>query len=206
MALNEKHDFHMKNFYTNIMKTNALLYKYQFLVEFIGLEALGIDITDSSDASKNITYYVQSAEIPGYSMQNGKSIFMGTEFRIPGVRKYDHTWAPQILLDENMFAYKGLQQWREKISSLKIDGGGQKVIPNVQARLSLLSPDHQTKVASFILEGVWIKSLGEISLAYSANGGGDLLKVPATFKYQYVYPDDTFDQAGDPLKAVPATT
>ena len=50
MALNEKHDFHMKNFYTNIMKTNALLYKYQFLVEFIGLEALGINITDSSDA------------------------------------------------------------------------------------------------------------------------------------------------------------
>jgi hypothetical protein len=201
MAINEKHDYHLRNFYTNIMKNNALLYKYQFLVEFIGLDQLGIDITDPSDASKNITYFVQSADIPGYSMQNGKTVFMGTEFRIPGVRKYDHSWAPQILLDESLFAYKGLQKWREKISSLTIDGGGQKVIPNVQARISLLSPDHQTKVTSFILEGVWIKDLGEISLAYSANGGGDLLKIPVTFRYQYVYKDDTFDQSADPLKA-----
>lgn len=199
MAINEPHEYHVRNFYTNIMKTNALLYKYQFLVEFIGLDNLGINITDQSDASKNITYFVQSTDIPGYKMQNGKTVFMGTEFRIPGIRKYEHNWAPQILLDENMFAYRGLQQWREKISSLKIDGGGQKIIPNVQARLSLLSPDHQSKVAAFILEGVWIKSLGDISLAYSANGGGDVIKIPATFRYQYVYPDPSFDQANDPL-------
>lgn len=186
---NEKakvNNYHLKKFYTNIMKDNALLYKNQFIVDFIGLEQYGI--TSSTEPVKNITYYVQSASIPGYQLVNGKTTFMGTEFRIPGVLKYNHSWSVNILLNENMFAYVGLQTWRRYISRLEIDGGGIKTIPNVQARVSVLSPDHQQIVNSYILEGVWIKELGEINLAY-ANGGGNVMKCTAQFRYQYVYPD-----------------
>ena len=193
---NRTNPYNLKAFYTNIMKENALLYKYQFIVQFIGLDEYGI--TDSTDAAKNITYYVQSANVPGYQLVNGKTVFLGTEFRIPGVLKFNHSWSVQMLLNQSMFSYKGLQAWRRNISRLEIDGGGIKTIPNVKARISLLSPDHQSMVNSFILEGVWIKQLGDLQLQYT-NGGAEPLKCQAEFRYQYVYPDPDFSMNGDPL-------
>ena len=190
--------YNLKAFYTNIMKDNALLYRYQFIVEFIGLDQYGI--TDPSEASKNITYYVQSAAVPGYQLVNGKTTFLGTEFRIPGVLKFGHNWTVKILLNQSMFAYKGLQTWRRNISRLEIDGGGIKTIPDVKARVSLLSPDHQSCVNSFILEGVWIKELSELQLQYQ-NGGSNPSDCTATFRYQYTYPDPDFTLNNDPLAA-----
>lgn len=191
-------DYNLKSFYTNIMKSTSLLYKYQFIVEFIGLDAYGI--TDQSDASRNISYYLKSANIPGVSLATGKTTFLGTEFRMPGPLKFGQNWTVKILLEENLFAYKGLQAWRESISSLELDGGGSKTIPNVQARVSVLSEDHQTCTDSFILEGVWLKKLGAISnLQYSTNGGENPVEVDAEFRYQYSYRDPNFNFE-DPLR------
>ena len=192
--------YHLKNFYTNIMKENALLYQYQFIVEFSGTDIADYGITSSTEPSQNISYFVQSAKIPGYKLVNGKSVFLGTEFRIPGVLQFGHNWTVEILLNQSMFAYKGLQNWRRYMSRLEIDGGGTKIIPNVQAKIYLLSPDHQSFVNSYILEGVWIKKLGDLQLAYT-NGGAEPLKCSADFRYQYVYPDPDFKELdADPLK------
>lgn len=186
-------DKHLSNFYTNIMRGNALLYKYQFLVQLIGPSDLGWN----NSASQNFSYYVQSASIPGTKLVNGKTVFFGTEFRIPGVKQFDHNWQTEILIDQDLTIYKKLEAWRESISSLKIDGGGIKQIQSYQAKVSILDTDHQTITDSFMLEGIWIKSLGDINLAYQNNGGGDVLKIPAEFRYQYVYHQDD----GDPLNA-----
>ena len=133
-------------------------------------------------------------------MVNGKTDFLGTNFRIPGVLQFDHNWSVQMLLNQSMFSYKGLQNWRRAISRLEIDGGGIKTIPDVQARIGLLSPDHQDLVKAFVLEGVWIKQLGQLDLKYN-NGGGEPLKCTAEFRYQYVYPDPDFNFSNDPLLA-----
>lgn len=190
MAENKKH---LKNFYTNIMSSTALLYKYQFLVQLMGPPDLGWN----NSASQNFSYYVQSASIPGVKLVNGKTVFFGTEFRIPGVKQFDHNWQTEILIDQDLTIYKKLEAWRDSISSLKIDGGGEKRIPSYQAKISILNPDHQTINESYILEGLWIKSLGDINLAYQNNGGGDILKIPVEFRYQYVYREGD----GDPLDA-----
>lgn len=197
----QTNDYNLKSFYANIMKENALLYKYQFIVEFIGLDEYGI--TDPTDAAKNITYYVKSANVPGYDLVTGKTTFLGTEFRMPGVLKYGQNWSCKVLLEQNLFAYKGLQTWRRAISRLEIDGGGIKVIPNVKARISILSADHQSCVNSYILEGVWIKKLGKLDFKYGTNGGENPMECDVEFRYQYSYPDPDFkaDFGNDPLKA-----
>lgn len=192
----QQNEYNLKSFYTNIMKENALLYKYQFIVEFIGLDEYGI--TDQTDASKNLTYYVKSANVPGFDLLTAKTTFLGTEFRTPGVLKYGQNWTVKVLLNQDLFAYKGLQIWRRAISRLEIDGGGIKIIPNVQARISLLSPDHQTCVNSYILEGVWIKKLGKMDFKYGTNGGENPLELDCEFRYQYSYPDPDFN-LNDPL-------
>ena len=73
----------------------------------------------------------------------------------------------------------------------------EKIITFGEIMLRLSTPDHQTINESYILEGLWIKSLGDINLAYQNNGGGDVLKIPAEFRYQYVYREGD----GDPLDA-----
>lgn len=196
-----KNDFHLKSFYNNIMKDNALLYKYQFIVELFGDDIDAYGLVDVKDPSRNLTYYVKSANIPGYSLETGKTTFLGTEFRVPGVLKYDHNWKVKILLEQNLFAYKALQTWRRAISRLEIDGGGIKTIPNVYARVSVLSADHQYCVNSYILEGLWIKSLSQITLRYATNGGEDVVSCDVDFRYQYSYPDPNFSKE-DPLDAI----
>lgn len=186
-------DKHLSNFYTNIMRGNALLYKYQFLVQLMGPADLGWN----NSASQNFSYYVQSGSIPGTKLVNGKTVFFGTEFRIPGVKQFDHNWQTEILIDQDLTIYKKLEAWRDSISSLRVDGGGIKQIQPYKAKISTLNPDHQTINESYILEGLWIKSLGDINLAYQNNGGGDVLKIPAEFRYQYVYREGD----GDPLDA-----
>ena len=133
-------------------------------------------------------------------MVTGKTTFLGTEFRTPGVLKYGQNWTVKVLIDQNLFAYKGLKNWRRTISRLEIDGGGIKTIPNVQARVSVISPDHQKCVNSYILEGVWIKRLGNIQLQYNTNGGENPSECDVEFRYQYSYPDPDFNM-NDPLKA-----
>lgn len=188
-----RNNYELKNFYSLIMRQQALLYKYQFFVQLYTTDDLGWN----SAAGENFSYYVQSASIPGTKLVNGKTVFFGTEFRIPGVKQWDHNWQTEILIDEDLKIYKKLELWREAISSLNKNGGGIKSIPHYQAEVSILSTDHQTTVETYVLEGVWLKSLGDISLAYQNNGGGDVLKIPAEFRYQYVY--RKYD--GDPLDA-----
>ena len=197
MAINEENGFHLKNFYTGIMTKSPVLYRYQFLVNFGGADIESYGFNDTSDAGKNITYYVQSAALPGVKLANANTAFFGTEFEIPGVKQFGHNWSVKILLNQNLFGYKALQAWHRDISRLELDGGGIKHIQNAYAQVSLLAADSKTITNTYVLEGIWIKSLSNIDLKYN-NGGGD---GPATltceFRYQYSYEE----ALGDPLAA-----
>jgi hypothetical protein len=186
-------DKNLKNFYNNIMRDKALLYKNQFYVEVFAGTYVG---RDTANPAADFSYYVQSADIPGSKLVNGKTVFFGTEFRIPGVKQFDHNWSVNILLDQDLTMFKKLERWRNDISSLKSNGGGNKHLTNYYAKVHLLNETHTSVVQTFIIAGIWIKSLGDINLAY-ANGGGDVLKIPAEFRYQYIYREND----GDPIGA-----
>ena len=117
--------------------------------------------------------------------------------------KFNHTWTCNVLLEQNLTAYKGFRRWQEEISSLYRDGGGNKAIPNVQVRLSVLNANGLEKVQAIVLEGVWCTQVGKLDLKY-ADGGGDPIKAfPIELRYQYNFLDDNskFDSSTDPLKA-----
>lgn len=192
--------FNLKNFYNILTSEKSILYTYQFVAEFDGLDS-SWGITDSADAENNISYYIQSASIPGVSLTNYKTPFLGTEFRTPGVKQFGHNWNCNVLLVQNFKIYDGFRKWQDYMTSLKLDGGGDRRIPNVKVRLSILDPTSQYKEKGFVLEGVWVKSVGDISLKYEQGGGSPMNSFPIELRYQYVYKDDGFDGSGDPLKA-----
>lgn len=193
-------NFNLKNFYNILTSDKSILYSYQFVAEFHGLDS-SWGITDSSDAANNISYYIQSADIPGVSLTTYKTAYLGTEFRTPGVKTFGHNWNCNVLLVENFKIYDGFRKWQDYLTSLKLDGGGDRRIPAVTVRLSLLDPTSQQKTKSFVLEGVWCKSVGDLSLKYEQGGGGPINGFPIELRYQYCYKDDGFDGSGDPLKA-----
>lgn len=193
-------NYNLKSFYTGILQKEAPLYAYQFMAEFIGLDD-SWGISDSSDARNNISYFVQSANIPGVTLSTGKTTFLGKEFTLPGVATYTHSWNCNIMLDQNLTAYKGFRKWQEDISSLYFDGGGVKAIPDVKVRLSVISSDGSKKVRAIVLDGVWCTSVGDIQLAYKNGGSDPITNFVIGLKYQYSYEDSGFDLSADPLKA-----
>lgn len=193
-------NFNLKNFYNILTQEKSLLYSYQFVTEFDGLDP-SFGISDSSDSAGNISYYIQSSDIPGVTLTTAKTAFLGTEFRTPGVKQFSHNWNCTVMLTENLAIYKGFRKWQESISSLKNDGGGNREIPNVRVRISLLDPTSQIKTTSFILEGVWVKKVSDISLKYDQGGGAPITSFAIELRYQYCYKDDGLDGSADPLKA-----
>ena len=194
--------FNLRDFYSILTKEKSILYSYQFVAEFFGSGFRPEwGISDSKDAANNISYYIQSADIPAVTLTTNKTVYLGTEFRTPGVKQFNHSWTCNVLLVQNFKIYDGFRKWQEQISSLKLDGGGDRAIPDVNIRVSLLDPTSQQKTKSFVMEGVWCKSVGDISLKYEQGGGSPVTGFPIELRYQDVYRDDNFDGSGDPLKA-----
>ena len=192
--------FNLKQYYNILANNQGLLYAYQFVAEFYG-DCTQFGINSGGNGRDNISYYIQSADIPGVTLTTAKTPYFGTEFRAPGVKTFTHTWNCNIILMQDLQIYKNFIQWMEAISSLKKDGGGIKQIPNSSVRISILSPDSKNKEQSFVLEGVWPNSVGDITLKYENGGGNPITSFPIGLKYQYVYRDDGLDFSGDPLKA-----
>lgn len=211
---NRKNQHHLRSFYNNI-KTLPLLYKYQFVVQFVrggtitspehmpNIQTLSFyDFfrDTSNDPEKTFTYYAQSASVPGLSVKNAQAKFFAGKFNIPSVIQYDHSWTTDIILDQDLTMYKKLVQWQKYMSDYTRSGGGVRVIPNIDLRVSLLNSYHNAFSTSFILAGIWPNTVSGIDIKYDNNV--EVMKSKITFSYQYVYQDPDFDSNGanDPLK------
>mgnify|MGYP003302912373 CR=1 FL=1 len=152
-------DKHLSNFYTNIMRGNALLYKYQFLVQLMGPADLGWN----NSASQNFSYYVQSGSIPGTKLVNGKTVFFGTEFRIPGVKQFDHNWQTEILIDQDLTIYKKLET---PVMNFVIGSYTSEVdAPKIEKPEEIKPVNHRELQASYGFASYWILAIVTIVVA-----------------------------------------
>lgn len=191
--------YHLGNVYNNITKKSPLLYKYQYILEFVNGGGFWVDGQlkkftlfdhDDNNPQQNFSYWAQGASIPKFNIPAAKVNFYATDFRVPACMTYDHTFLTNIFLDQDLTMYNKLDTWLKMISRLQLSAGGIKVIPTIKLRVRLLDSQHQYFTASFVMEGVWITNLGKMSLTYKAGGDTQPIKVPVTFAMQYYYRDD----------------
>lgn len=199
--------YHLKNFYNQIMKTNPLLYPYQFVIEFVQGGTMGdgfggtqtFDLFDnSSNPDENFTYYAQSGSIPKFTVNKAAVNYYATEFRTPTVIQYEHDWSVKILLEQDMIMYEKLRTWMKLMTNLENSGGGIKTIPNINMRISLMNAEHTYFTTSYVMVGIWPTQIPKISLKYES-GSSQAMTLDCKFKYQYCYRDDEFDLSQDPL-------
>ena len=93
-----KNEYNLSSFYNQLTKNTALLYKYQFVVEFIQGGENYYFQNDSASPDQNFSYYCQSGKIPAFSIKKASVDYYGTNFRIPTVMTFDHTWDCKIIL------------------------------------------------------------------------------------------------------------
>lgn len=197
-----RNTYNIMDFYRGITQQHPLRYGHQFTVEFLGRSLDGIMAGDfvaenPTNIKDNITYYVQSSKIPDVTIAESKVSYLAAGFVVPGVVKYPEAWDVEILLDQDLTQYNRLRSWQEAMSSYTLSAGGYKTIPNVVARVNLLDNTMMRVVKTYIMEGVWIKDLGSVSMQYSEGGGSDVAKCKCTFTMQYWYEEGE----GDPLGA-----
>jgi hypothetical protein len=84
--------------------------------------------------------------------------------------------------------YNALYEWQESLASLKNNGGGLKVIPDVYAKVKLLNDRFDTVTNTFTLVGVFPSDIPKISLEYK--NAADIIEVDCTLTYQYMYHDE----------------
>ena len=121
---------------------------------------------------------------------------MAAGFEIPGVIKYPDQWSTKIILDQNMTYYNILRKWQEYMSSYRKNSGGNKRIPDVNANVHLLDSTMSRYVKTYVMEGAWIESIGNIEFEYK-EGSSDTQMCTCNFAFQYWYESDE----GDPLSS-----
>lgn len=199
-----KNTYHIADYYKNLIQKHPMQYGHQFIIEFIAPEGQTGTILQGDDAfgrkdHTNIqcfTYWAQSAKIPKQTIVEATVKFLANDFMVPGVVKFDESWTTKILMDQDLTQYNKLQAWQRLISDFSKSGGGKKVIPNVQAKVSLLDNTMQHIKNTFIMEGVWLKKLGQIQMQYEA-GGSNIVTCDAEFEYQYFYKADDIEAPTD---------
>jgi hypothetical protein len=93
-----KNEYNLSNFYNQLTKETAYLYKYQFVVEFIqGGENYWFQ-NDPAQPDQQFSYYCQSGKIPEFKINKAKVPYYGTDFRIPTVMTFDHSWDCKLIL------------------------------------------------------------------------------------------------------------
>lgn len=196
---NKTNTYNLMEFYNNITKTRPLRYGHQFTIEFLGSSLGGLtgyfNPPNESEPVNNITYYVQSSKIPQVEINSAKVAYFAAGFEVPGVVKYPDQWTVEILLGQDLGQYKRLQSWQEAMSSYRLSGGGNKIIPEVKAKVNLLDSKMRNVVKTYMMEGVWIENLSELSFQYQ-EGAAEIMKCTCTFTMQYWYDLDD----GDPLQ------
>lgn len=197
---------HLRNFYTNITKKRPLLNGHQFVVQFIGGgSAAGASLTSYSNklgalftGQQMFSYYAQGASIPTATLGKATANYFAGKFHVPTVRTWDHNWSTQLILDQDLFMYHVIREWMDLMSSYRFNGGGLRVLPDVNLRVKVLDSTHQHFTTSFVLCGVWPKDIGQIQLQYQDSAQVNQLSV--SFSYQYSFEDPDLDMSTDPLK------
>lgn len=199
-----KNTYHIADFYKTIAQKHPLQYGHQFILQFIApLGQTGTILQgDNAFGRKDhtnvqcFTYWAQSAQIPQITITQANITFLANTFVVPSVIKYGESWDTKILMDQDLTQYKKLQSWQRLISDFSKSGGGKKVIPNVQAKVSLLDNTMQNIKNTFIMEGVWLTQLGNVQFQYK-EGGDSIATCTAKFEYQYFYKADDLEAPTD---------
>lgn len=129
--------------------------------------------------------YLETASLPGRTINNVQVPFMGLNFNVPGTASYpgSDAYAVTFRCDQNYNIRAVLENMTFNAFDDSTSTGNYNIASrNSVITLNLLAKDGST-VRKYNLIGAYVVSIGDI--AYNLGDNGSIVTVPATLAYQY---------------------
>jgi hypothetical protein len=129
--------------------------------------------------------YLETANLPGRTINNIQVPFMGLNFNVPGTAAYpgSENYSVSFRCDQNY----NIRSVLENATFNTFDDGSSSGDYNIGRNSSVITLDLLGKdggtVRQYTLYGAYVVSVGDI--AYNLGDNGSIVTVPATLAYQY---------------------
>jgi len=150
--------------------------------------------------------YVESATLPGRTINNIPVPFMGLNFNVPGTASYPGSDAYNVIFrcDQNYDIRSTLENATFNTFDDQISSGNYNIARNASViTLDLLkksNPDSSGAVVrQYQLYGAYVVSVGESQ--YNIGDNGAIVTVPCTLAYQYWRVTNSFTRHSEPKPA-----
>lgn len=154
----------------------------------IQFRLLSINPGESSSVTfdENDLVYLTAATLPGKSIQNVAVPYMGLNFNVPGVVRYDGSDSYDLTFycDSQSAIRRKFEQWAQDIFD-DSSSTGNYFTPRQTSVIDMVQLDTQlNRIAQYQLVGVSVRNVG--ALGYNMSSGtGEVLTFPATISYHY---------------------
>ena len=162
------------DFYTAVQK-NDFARQFQFRV---------VQLANTNFGEEQLVY-LESASLPGRTINNIPVPFMGLNFNVPGTASYPGSdgYAVSFRCDQNYDIRATLENATFNTFDDQVSRGDYNIARNSSTIvLDLLGKDKST-IRQYTLFGAYVVSVGDIS--YNLGDNGAIVTVPATLAYQY---------------------
>lgn len=129
--------------------------------------------------------YLETANLPGRTINNVQVPFMGLNFNVPGTASYpgSESYAVTFRCDQNY----DIRSVLENATFNTFDDGTSSGNYNIARNSSVISLDllgkNGSTIRQYTLYGAYVVSVGDMS--YNLGDNGTIQTVPATLAYQY---------------------
>jgi hypothetical protein len=139
----------------------------------------------NTNFGENQLVYLETASLPGRTINNVQVPFMGLNFNVPGTASYPGSEAYSVTFrcDSNYNIRAALENATFNTFDDGTSTGNFNIARNSSViTLNLLGKD-ATTIRQYTLYGAYVVSIGDI--AYNIGDNGQIVTVPATLAYQY---------------------
>jgi hypothetical protein len=139
----------------------------------------------NTNFSDNTLVYLETASLPGRTINNVQVPFMGLNFNVPGTASYPGSEAYSVTFrcDSSYNIRAALEQATFNTFDDGTSTGNYNIARNSSIiSLALLGKNGAT-VRGYTLYGAYVQSIGDI--AYNLGDNGQIVTVPVTLAYQY---------------------
>jgi len=178
------------DFYTAVQK-NDFARQFQFRVAQLA----------NTNFGEEQLVYLETASLPGRTINNIPVPFMGLQFNVPGTASYpgSDSYAVTFRCDQNYDIRATLENATFNTFDDQVSRGDYNIARNSSRIVLELLGKNKAVVREYTLYGAYVASVGDI--AYNLGDNGAIVTVPATLAYQYWRVTKVQNAAGVPPRA-----
>jgi hypothetical protein len=162
------------DFYTAVQK-NDFARQFQFRV---------VQLANTNFGEEQLVY-LETASLPGRTINNIQVPFMGLNFNVPGTASYpgSESYAVTFRCDQNYDIRATLENATFNTFDDQTSRGDYNIARNSSTIILDLLGKNKATVRQYTLYGAYVVSVGD--MAYNIGDNGAIVTVPATLSYQY---------------------